>query len=255
MAGYVDEKIAKVTLDNKGFTKNAQDTMSALDKLKAAFAKVSGKGAADNVAKDMAKMNQAISSSTEKSNGLLSRLRNIFKQNTDNMDTSGAGRSIDQMNTDVASKTSKTGSILARLKSIFRKTDDGNSFSRTSGEFDKLNARASGINLNPLTSAFSYASASVQNSLSVMDIAMGNVLGNMMQRAIQFGSQFFRGPMDGLTEYKDKLGSIQTIMTNTEWEIPDQTMRMRKTSKTLEDLYQYFLSYRQMNIRSYLHIG
>lgn len=239
MAGYVDEKIAKVTLDNKGFTKNAQDTMSALDKLKAAFAKVSGKGAADNVAKDMAKMNQAISSSTEKSNGLLSRLRNIFKRNTDNMDTSGAGRSIDQMNTDVASKTSKTGSILARLKSIFRKTDDGNSFSRTSGEFDKLNAKAGGINLNPLTSAFSYASASVQNSLSVMDIAMGNVLGNMMQRAIQFGSQFFRGPMDGLTEYKDKLGSIQTIMTNTEWEIPDQTMRMRKTSKTLEDLNQY----------------
>lgn len=239
MAGYVDEKIAKVTLDNKGFTKNAQDTMSALDKLKAAFAKVSGKGAADNVAKDMAKMNQAISSSTEKSNGLLSRLRNIFKRNTDNMDTSGAGRSIDQMNTDVASKTSKTGSILARLKSIFRKTDDGNSFSRTSGEFDKLNAKAGGINLNPLTSAFSYASASVQNSLSVMDIAMGNVLGNMMQRAIQFGSQFFRGPIDGLNEYKDKLGSIQTIMTNTEWEIPDQTMRMRKTSKTLEDLNQY----------------
>lgn len=239
MAGYVDEKIAKVTLDNKGFTKNAQDTMSALDKLKAAFAKVSGKGAADNVAKDMAKMNQAISSSTEKSNGLLSRLRNIFKRNTDNMDTSGAGRSIDQMNTDVASKTSKTGSILARLKSIFRKTDDGNSFSRTSGEFDKLNAKAGGINLNPLTSAFSYASASVQNSLSVMDIAMGNVLANMMNKAIQFGSQFFRGPMDGLTEYKDKLGSIQTIMTNTEWEIPDQTMRMRKTSKTLEDLNQY----------------
>ena len=239
MAGYVDEKIAKVTLDNKGFTKNAQDTMSALDKLKAAFAKVSGKEAADNVAKDMAKMNQAISSSTEKSNGLLSRLRNIFKRNTDNMDTSGAGRSIEQMNTDIASKTSKTGGILARLKSIFRKTDDGNSFSRTSGEFDKLNAKAGGINLNPLTSAFSYASASVQNSLSVMDIAMGNVLGNMMQRAIQFGSQFFRGPMDGLTEYKDKLGSIQTIMTNTEWEIPDQTMRMRKTSKTLEDLNQY----------------
>ena len=239
MAGYVDEKIAKVTLDNKGFTKNAQDTMSALDKLKAAFAKVSGKGAADNVAKDMAKMNQAISSSTEKSNGLLSRLRNIFKRNTDNMDTSGAGRSIDQMNTDIASKTSKTGGILARLKSIFRKTDDGNSFSRTSGEFDKLNAKAGGINLNPLTSAFSYASASVQNSLSVMDIAMGNVIGNMMNRAIQFGSQFFRGPLDGLTEYKDKLGSIQTIMTNTEWEIPDQTMRMRKTSKTLEDLNQY----------------
>ena len=239
MAGYVDEKIAKVTLDNKGFTKNAQDTMSALEKLKAAFAKVSGKDAADNVAKDMAKMNQAISSSTEKSNGLLSRLRNIFKRNTDNMDTSGAGKSIDQMNTDVASKTSKTGSILARLKSIFRKTDDGNSFSRTSGEFDKLNAKAGGINLNPLTSAFSYASASVQNSLSVMDIALGNVLANMMQKAIQFGSQFFRGPMDGLTEYKDKLGSIQTIMTNTEWEIPDQTMRMRKTSKVLEDLNQY----------------
>jgi tape measure domain-containing protein len=239
MAGYVDEKIAKVTLDNKGFTKNAQDTMSALEKLKAAFAKVSGKGAADNVAKDMAKMNEAISSSTEKSNGLLSRLRNIFKRNTENMDTSGAGKSIDQMNTDVASKTSKTGSILARLKSIFRKTDEGNNFSSTSGEIDKLNAKAGTVNLKPLTSAFDYAATSVQHSLSIMDIALGNVLANMMQKAIQFGSQFFRGPADGLNEYKDKLGSIQTIMANTEWEIPDQTLRMRKTSKALEDLNQY----------------
>ena len=239
MAGYVDEKIAKVTLDNKGFTKNAQDTMSALEKLKAAFAKVSGKGAADNVAKDMAKMNQAISSSTEKSNGLLSRLRNIFKRNTENMDTSGAGKSIDQMNTEVASKTSKTGSILARLKSIFRKTDSGNNFSNTSGEIDKLNNKAGTVNLNPLTSAFDYAATSVQHSLSIMDIALGNVLASMIQKSIQFGSQFFRGPVDGLAEYNNKLGSIQTIMANTEWETPDPTLRMRKTSKALEDLNQY----------------
>lgn len=239
MAGYVDEKIAKVTLDNKGFTKNAQDTMSALEKLKTAFAKVSGKGAADNVAKDMAKMNQAISSSTEKSNGLLSRLRNIFKRNTENMDTSGAGKSIDQMNTEVASKTSKTGSILARLKSIFRKTDSGNNFSNTSGEIDKLNNKAGTVNLNPLTSAFDYAATSVQHSLSIMDIALGNVLASMIQKSIQFGSQFFRGPVDGLAEYNNKLGSIQTIMANTEWETPDPTLRMRKTSKALEDLNQY----------------
>ena len=30
---YVDEKIAKVTLDNKAFTKNAEDTIKSLERL------------------------------------------------------------------------------------------------------------------------------------------------------------------------------------------------------------------------------
>ena len=60
-----------------------------------------------------------------------------------------------------------------------------------------------------------------------------------MQKAISFGSQFLRGPVDGLGEYNNKLGSIQTIMTNTEWEIPDSSVRMKKVSKSLEDLNDY----------------
>ena len=36
---YVDEKIAKITLDNKAFTKNAEDTIKSLERLKQAFNK------------------------------------------------------------------------------------------------------------------------------------------------------------------------------------------------------------------------
>ena len=239
MAGYVDEKVAKVTLDNKGFTKNTQDTISALDKLKAAFSKINGGNASKNIAKEMNAIPEAVSNSTTKSQGLLSRLKNIFSRSTDNINMSGAAKSIDQMNTDVADRTSKTSSILSRLKGIFQKADNHQGFTNSIKSIDGLNAKASGINLNPLTGAFSRAADSVKGSLNAMDVAMGIVMGNMMQKAISFGAKFFKGPMDGLNEYNEKLGSVQTIMTNTEWEIPDQSKRMRMTSKTLEDLNEY----------------
>ncbi len=239
MAGYVDEKVAKVTLDNKGFTKNTQDTISALDKLKAAFSKINGGNASKNIAKEMNAIPEAVSNSTTKSQGLLSRLKNIFSRSTENINMSGAAKSIDQMNTDVADRTSKTSSILSRLKGIFQKADNHQGFTNSIKSIDVLNAKASGINLNPLTGAFSRAADSVKGSLNAMDVAMGIVMGNMMQKAISFGAKFFKGPIDGLNEYNEKLGSVQTIMTNTEWEIPDQSKRMRMTSKTLEDLNEY----------------
>ena len=243
MAGYVDEKVAKVTLDNKGFSKNADDTISALERMKRAFSKVNGKDATKNIASDMAEMNNTISSSTQKSEGLLSRLKGIFNRSAQGIDMSGAGQSIDRMNTDVASKTATTSSILSRLKGIFQKADNHQGFPNSIKSIDGLNTKVSRFDASPLSNAFSKAASSIQNSLSVMDIAMdiamGNVLGGMMQKAISFGSQFLRGPVDGLGEYNNKLGSIQTIMTNTEWEIPDSSVRMKKVSKSLEDLNDY----------------
>lgn len=239
MAGYVDEKVAKVTLDNKGFSKNADDTVAALERMKKAFGKVNGKQATQNIASDMSEMNNTISNSTQKSEGLLSRLKGIFNRSAQGIDMSGAGQSIDRMNTDVASKTATTSSILSRLKGIFQKADNHQGFPNSIRSIDGLNSKVSGFDASPLANAFSKAASSVQNSLSVMDIAMGNVLGGMMQKAMSFTGQFFRGYGDGLEEYKNKLGSVQTIMTNTEWEIPDSSVRMRRVSGALEQLNDY----------------
>nr|DAV57455.1 MAG TPA: tail tape measure [Caudoviricetes sp.] len=239
MAGYVDEKVAKVTLDNKGFSKNADDTISALERMKRAFSKVNGKDATNNIASDMSEMNNTISNATQKSEGLLSRLKGIFNRSAQGIDMSGAGQSIDRMNTDIASKTATTSSILSRLKGIFQKADNHQGFPNSIKSIDGLNSKVSGFDASPLSNAFSKAASSVQNSLSIMDIALGNVLGGMIQKAMSFTGQFFRGYGDGLNEYKNKLGSIQTIMTNTEWEIPDSSVRMRKVSGALEQLNDY----------------
>lgn len=358
MAGYVDEKVAKVTLDNKSFTKNAKDTISALEKLKAAFNKLNGGNASKNIAKEMNAIPDAVSKSTTKSQGLLSKLKGLFTRSLDGINMSKAGRSIDQMNTDIADKTSKTSSILARLKSIFRKADSPEGLANMSKSVDKMNSsidassnrtggilsriknlfrkadydegfpgatksidnlskkasggglaralsgiknmfrkadydegfpaatksldnlskKASGGHLadalsgikrmfqkadydegfpgatksidnlsnkvskfdaGPISSSFEKVSSSVQKSITAMDIAMGQLMANGIQKAIGFGKKFFAGPVDGLGEYKDKLGSIQTIMTNTEWAIPDPTVRMKKVSSTLEQLNDY----------------
>lgn len=239
MSGYVDEKVAKVTLDNKGFSKNADDTISALQKLKNAFSKVSGKDATKNISSDMAEMNSVISTSTTKSEGLLSRLKDVFKRSTDGIDMSGAGKSIEKMNADVENRTSRTSDILSRLKGIFQKADNHEGFPNSIKSIDALNSKVSGFDASPLAAAFEKAASSVNNSMSVMNIAVGNALSGMVQKAMSFTGQFFRGPMDGLGEYKDKLGSIQTIMTNTEWEIPDSSLRMRKVSGSLQELNDY----------------
>ena len=236
MAGYVDEKVAKVTLDNKGFSKNADDTVAALERMKKAFGKINGKDATKNIASDMSEMNDTISKSTQKSEGLLSRLKGIFTRSAKGIDMSGAGQSIDRMNTDVASKTATTSSILSRLKGIFQKADNHQGFPNSIKSIDGLNTKVAGFDVSPLSNAFAKAASSVQNSLSIMDIALGNVLGGMIQKAMSFTGQFFRGYGDGLAEYKNKLGSIQTIMTNTEWEIPDSSVRMRRVSGALETL-------------------
>lgn len=239
MAGYVDEKVAKVTLDNKGFSKNADDTVAALERMKKAFSKVNGKDATKNIASDMSEMNDTISKSTQKSEGLLSRLKGIFNRSAKGIDMSSAGQSIDRMNTEVASKTATTSSILSRLKGIFQKADNHQGFPNSIKSIDGLNSKVSGFDASPLSNAFAKAASSVQNSLSIMDIALGNVLGGMIQKAMSFTGQFFRGYGDGLAEYKNKLGSIQTIMTNTEWEIPDSSVRMRRVSGALETLNDY----------------
>lgn len=239
MAGYVDEKVAKVTLDNKGFSKNADDTVAALERMKKAFSKVNGKDATKNIASDMSEMNDTISKSTQKSEGLLSRLKGIFNRSAKGIDMSSAGQSIDRMNTDVASKTATTSSILSRLKGIFQKADNHQGFPNSIKSIDGLNSKVSGFDASPLSNAFAKAASSVQNSLSIMDIALGNVLGGMIQKSLSFAGQFFRGYGDGLAEYKNKLGSIQTIMTNTEWEIPDSSVRMRRVSGALETLNDY----------------
>ena len=239
MSGYVDEKVAKVTLDNKGFSKNADDTISALEKLKNAFSKVSGKDATKKISSDMAEMNSVISTSTTKSEGLLSRLKDVFKRSTDGIDMSGAGKSIEKMNADVENRTSRTSDILSRLKGIFQKADNHEGFPNSIKSIDALNSKVSGFDASPLAAAFEKAASSVNNSMSIMNIAVGNALSGMVQKAMSFTGQFFRGPMDGLGEYKDKLGSIQTIMTNTEWEIPDSSLRMRKVSGSLQELNDY----------------
>ena len=239
MSGYVDEKVARVSLDNKGFTKNVEDTINALNRLKKAFDTVNGKSAAQNIDSDMSAMLDTISKSTTKSEGLLSRLKGIFQKSTQGIDMSGAAKSVEKMNADVENRTSRTSDILSRLKGIFQKADNHEGFPNTLKSIDGLNNKIAVFDASPLAAAFEKAASSVNNSMSIMNIAVGNALSGMVQKAMSFTGQFFRGPMDGLGEYKDKLGSIQTIMTNTEWEIPDSSVRMRKVSGSLQELNDY----------------
>ena len=237
---YVDEKIAKVTLDNKAFTKNAEDTIKSLERLKQAFTKAGDVKAAKQVQKEMDTLTQSVEKSVKKSESLLSKLSGIFRNATSNLDLSGASKSMDKMNTDIANKTARTSDILSRLKSIFQKADTTDGFSNSISAIDKLNSKIATINANPISQAFQSAAVQVQNSISIMDIALGNFLANSMSKMVSFGKQFASGPMDGYAEYVNKMTSIQTIKSNTETAFGGDTNRqMVQINRTLSDLNAY----------------
>ena len=237
---YVDEKIAKVTLDNKAFTKNAEDTIKSLELLKQAFNKAGDVKAAKQVQKEMDSLSQSVGKSVQKSESMLSKLSDIFRKSTSNIDMSGASKSVDKMNTDIANKTAKTSDILSRLKGIFQKADTTDGFSNSISAVDKLNAKITTINASPISQAFQSAAVQVQNSISIMDIALGNFIGNAMTKMVGFSKQFMAGPMDGYAEYANKLTSIQTIKSNTEAAFGGDTNRqMIQINRTLSDLNEY----------------
>lgn len=237
----VDEKIAKVTLDNRAFTDNATETIKSLERLKQAFTKVSsGSKDSKNIEKNMTDMTDTISKSVHKSESLLSKLRNIFKKSTSNIDMSGASSSIDKMNTDIANKTARTSDIISRLKGIFQKADNSEGFPNTVSAIDRLNGKISSFDASPLGSTFQSAANQVKNSISIMDIALGNFLATGMSKMASFGKQFLSGPMDGYAEYANKMTSIQTIKSNTEKAFGGDTNRqMLQISRTLSDLNEY----------------
>ena len=237
----VDEKIAKVTLDNRAFTDNATETIRSLERLKQAFTKVSsGSKDSKNIEKNMTDMTDTISKSVHKSESLLSKLRNIFKKSTSNIDMSGASSSIDKMNTDIANKTARTSDIISRLKGIFQKADNSEGFPNTVSAIDRLNGKIASFDASPLGSTFQSAASQVKNSISIMDIALGNFLANGMSKMASFGKQFLSGPMDGYAEYANKMTSIQTIKSNTEKAFGGDTNRqMLQINRTLSDLNEY----------------
>jgi tape measure domain-containing protein len=237
---YVDEKIAKITLDNKAFTKNAEDTIKSLERLKQAFNKAGDVKAAKQVQKEMDSLSQSVGKSVQKSESMLSKLAGVFRKSTSNIDMSGASKSVDKMNTDIANKTAKTSDILSRLKGIFQKADTTDGFSNSISAVDKLNAKISTINASPIGQAFQSVAVQVQNSISIMDIALGNFIANAMTKMVGFTKQFMAGPIDGYAEYVNKMTSIQTIKSNTESAFGGDTNRqMIQINRTLSDLNEY----------------
>lgn len=237
---YVDEKIAKITLENKSFEKNADQTIKTLERLKKAFNTAGDTKAAQKVQKEMDALSNGVSKSVQKSESLLSKLGNIFKKTASNIDMSGATKSVDKMNTDIANKTAKTSDILSRLKGIFQKADTSEGFPNIISGVDKLNSKIANVDASPISSTFSSVASSVQNSISVMDIALGNFIGNAMTKMAGFGKQFLKGHIDGYAEYANKMTSIQTIMTNTESAFGgDRVRQMMMVNRTLADLNEY----------------
>ena len=186
--GTIDERIVKLSFDNKGFESGIQKTLQSLDALNKALEKTDNRQAAKELSKSMNDINKIL-----KNNNLGNLDKLLNKQSGFSKITEGVtklGSSI----FNAFKKLDFTG-IGSKLSSMFRGSHEGAS------------ALASGVDA---------ISAKFSNLQVVAATALANITNRMVNAGIAMAKSLTIDPITtGLSEYELKMNSIQTILTNT----------------------------------------
>lgn len=136
-----------------------------------------------------------------------------------------AGRPIDEKivamkmdNSDFKRKAVETTGLFGKLQSALSKIPNLN-LGKTTQAFGDIQRAANNTDLSGL----SRAADTVSNRFSNMGIVATTAIMNLTNRAIDAGIQLGKSltvapVMDGFNEYELKMNSIQTMLSNTEWE-------------------------------------
>ena len=205
---HIDERIVKMSFDNRDFEKRISETMNSLEKL-------------NNVLKN--------TSNVEVYSNLSKSLKDIKGQ-------------LSTLNLEELEKAGKTESIWSKfgntLASVGRGIAGFASKIDIGGTLDKI-----GFSFNKATDGSNMLSSSVEtvtSKFSALGIMGATALANITNKAVNAGTALLKSltiePITtGFSEYETKMGSIQTILTNT----AHQGTTLKDVTKTLDDLNKY----------------
>lgn len=232
MASYVDEKVAKLSLDNSKFLEALSEIKKALVSLDVTLQKIGDvKIDASGVTQSMSEVHDAVSDGVEDSRRELESLERS---------ASDADRSLNDIDMGDSVQNVKQGSkeISKSLQNVEEESKKGwftNFINTATSGLVALGKRIGEVSFHKMGEGMVVAQQQVQQSVSVMDIALGNFFAQQMMRAQQFFSQFTAGWRDGFSEYEEKINSVQTIMSNT----AHAGTTMDDVTKSLDELNKY----------------
>ena len=186
--GTIDERIVKLSFDNKGFESGIQGTLKSLEALNKALDKMDNTQAAKELGKSMNDINKILKNNNLGNLDKLLNKQSGFSKITDGISKIGSG-----------------------LVNAFKKIDFSGIGSKLSSMFKGSNEGASALarGVESVTTKFSHLQV-------VAATALANITNRMVNAGIAMAKSLTIEPVTaGLEEYELKMNSIQTILTNT----------------------------------------
>lgn len=186
--GTIDERIVKLSFDNKGFEAGIQKTLSSLEALNKALEKTDNRQAAKELSKSMNDINKILKNNNLGNLDKLLNKQGVFSKIGDGVSKIGTGL------VNAFKKIDFTG-IGSKLSSMFKGSTDGAS------------ALARGV--ESVTAKFSHLQV-------VAATALANITNRMVNAGIAMTKALTIDPVkDGFGEYETKMNAMQTIFANT----------------------------------------
>lgn len=186
--GTIDERIVKLSFDNKGFESGIQKTLSSLEALNKALEKTDNRQAAKELSKSMNDINKVLKNNNLGNLDKLLNKQGIFSKLGDGVSKIGNGLFN-------AFKKIDFAGIGSKLSSMFKGSTDGAS------------ALARGV--ESVTAKFSHLQV-------IAATALANITNRMVDAGVQMGKALTIDPIkDGFAEYETKMNAMQTIFANT----------------------------------------
>lgn len=204
----IDERIVKLSFDNKGFESGVAKTLASLEKLNQALEKTDNRQAAKELTKSMNDINKILKNNNLGNLDKMLNKQGFFSKISDGVSKMGSGL------INAFKKIDFTG-IGSKLASIFKGSNDGAS------------ALAKGV--ESVTAKFS-------NLQVVAMAALSNITNRMIDAGIAMGKALTIEPIkDGFGEYETKMNAMQTIFANTS----HKGTTYDDITKALEELNKY----------------
>lgn len=206
--GTIDERIVKLSFDNKGFESGIQGTLKSLEALNKALDKMDNTQAAKELGKSMNDINKILKNNNLGNLDKLLNKQSGFSKITDGISKIGSGL------VNAFKKIDFTG-IGSKLSSMFKGSTDGAS------------SLARGV--ESITTKFSHLQV-------VAATALANITNRMVNAGISMAKSLTIDPVTtGFSEYELKMNSISTILANT----ADEGKTLADVSKALNELNTY----------------
>lgn len=186
--GTIDERIVKLSFDNKGFESGIQKTLSSLEALNKALEKTDNRQAAKELSKSMNDINKVLKNNNLGNLDKLLNKQGIFSKLGDGVSKIGNGLFN-------AFKKIDFAGIGSKLSSMFKGSTDGAS------------ALARGV--ENVTAKFSHLQV-------IAATALANITNRMVNAGVAMTKALTIDPIkDGFGEYETKMNAMQTIFANT----------------------------------------